>query len=684
MTSISLTTRQRAILREILVSEGTFTTHYLASKLELGHRILRYNLPRIEAWLRMAGVEIIHKPGVGTAIKAPSTLRMRLMAELAGESAGGLVLTGDQRVGELLLELLARLGPIASARIAADAAVSRQTVLTDIEAAETWLRRNGLQLIRRPRVGTWVVGPEINRRIALLRFLDEVLPLKTWLDLWDMPIQNGVGAEVGTPHLRSLLERLPLSDGRFFVEQAERDLDIAFTARSRCALQRYLSIAIDAMRQGRFIAPSAGAPPRWTREWSAAKGIALRIDEQFALTLPEDEIEIIAGQLHCVPREGWTAPVSVDDAIAAGLDDRYIGLARSFVAEASVYLHPWLRIDPRLTMDVARHLGCLVPQLHYGLPLWNRLLATVRDRYPQVFDAAKRSVAEIEREIGGVVANEIIGALSMDLTAALERLRNPRRFRRAFVVGDSSMVGGTELLISRLSAEFPNLEIVGLGLDRIPEQEQLMQAELVVSAVRGLRPACREVVEVSPFLDREDVRAILERLYWAERQDHDAQSAGFDRPSLSDLLRPDCITLDGSAHEWRDVVDLAGKPLVDAGLVEPQYVRAMVDIIASNGPYMLLAPGVALLHARPADGVNALCIGVLVLASGVRFGHDTFDPVDIAFVLGAEDSTSHLTALSQLAGLIRDDEFLSTLREARTPAEVLGLVWRLQTPAASG
>ncbi len=50
--------------------------------------------------------------------------------------------------------------------------------------------------------------------------------------------------------------------------------------------------------------------------------------------------------------------------------------------------------------------------------------------------------------------------------------------------------------------------------------------------------------------------------------------------------------------------------LVAADVVEPRYYRAILDGVAQHGPYFVIAPGLAMPHGRPEEGVkNRLCAG---------------------------------------------------------------------------
>jgi len=101
---------------------------------------------------------------------------------------------------------------------------------------------------------------------------------------------------------------------------------------------------------------------------------------------------------------------------------------------------------------------------------------------------------------------------------------------------------------------------------------------------------------------------------------------------------------------WQEAIRAACTPLVTAGVVEPGYVDACVDLIRRHGPYTVLAPGIALPHARPEDGVHRVGVSVVVLSFPVEFGHPENDPVDIVIAFGSPDSDQHIDLLAALAG----------------------------------
>lgn len=143
---------------------------------------------------------------------------------------------------------------------------------------------------------------------------------------------------------------------------------------------------------------------------------------------------------------------------------------------------------------------------------------------------------------------------------------------------------------------------------------------------------------------------------------------------LADLLTERTVRVGVEAKDWQEVVDIAGRLLLDDGSIEPSYIDAMREVIQSLGPYVVIAPGIALLHGRPQHGVKRICMSLVVLKTPVKFGHPENDPVTLAFALGGVDERSHLDALAQLATLLSDEEAASRLRSARSVEEVLEVV----------
>jgi PTS system ascorbate-specific IIA component len=128
-----------------------------------------------------------------------------------------------------------------------------------------------------------------------------------------------------------------------------------------------------------------------------------------------------------------------------------------------------------------------------------------------------------------------------------------------------------------------------------------------------------------------------------------------------------------AAARWEDAVRAAALLLVQAGSAEPRYADRCVEIVRGQGPYIVVAPGIALAHARPEDGALGVGVAVAVLARPVAFGHPVNDPVDVVFAFASPDKDAHLELLSRLAAALTEG-LADRIRAARSSAEARRLL----------
>lgn len=141
---------------------------------------------------------------------------------------------------------------------------------------------------------------------------------------------------------------------------------------------------------------------------------------------------------------------------------------------------------------------------------------------------------------------------------------------------------------------------------------------------------------------------------------------------LKDFLHENIFILD-KVQSWEDAIQEAGKPLVEQGVIEQRYIQAMIQSVYKNGPYMIIMPKIALAHARPEDGVISNGISFCKLNTPVEFPENNM--VDIIVVLAANENSSHLELMSELADLLVDDEKISIVRLAKDIDSIIEILF---------
>jgi PTS system ascorbate-specific IIA component len=141
-------------------------------------------------------------------------------------------------------------------------------------------------------------------------------------------------------------------------------------------------------------------------------------------------------------------------------------------------------------------------------------------------------------------------------------------------------------------------------------------------------------------------------------------------PSLS----PDGVVIGVDASDWRAAVRAAGGALEASGAATAKYADEMIRMIEEHGPYVVIAPGLALAHARPGPDVLADGLAVVTLKTPVPFGHPHNDPVKVVLGLAAVRADTHLSSIAAIANIFNDSNAIAALVGARSVEQVLDIM----------
>lgn len=141
--------------------------------------------------------------------------------------------------------------------------------------------------------------------------------------------------------------------------------------------------------------------------------------------------------------------------------------------------------------------------------------------------------------------------------------------------------------------------------------------------------------------------------------------------SLSALLPIQRIKLDVEVNTWQEAIRAAGKLLYESDSVTPEYIEAMVKVAEELGPYIVIAPGIALPHAATKAGAKETALSLIKLANPINFGNPDNDPVRLVFGLSAIDKKAHMVALQTLARLFMSKDLVNQLFDANSTDAVI-------------
>ena len=130
---------------------------------------------------------------------------------------------------------------------------------------------------------------------------------------------------------------------------------------------------------------------------------------------------------------------------------------------------------------------------------------------------------------------------------------------------------------------------------------------------------------------------------------------------LADAFGEGSILIKESVDTRSAAIEIAGDLLVQSGKAKHPYIASMLEAVERFGPYIVIAPGIALAHGKPSEDVIETGLSLLVLKQAIEFHHSQNDPVQLVFGLAATDHESHIETMAKLAELLSDQERVSTL-----------------------
>ena len=124
----------------------------------------------------------------------------------------------------------------------------------------------------------------------------------------------------------------------------------------------------------------------------------------------------------------------------------------------------------------------------------------------------------------------------------------------------------------------------------------------------------------------------------------------------------------------QSVIEYSGNLLVEAGKVNGQYVKDMVEAYHLLGAYIVMAPGLAMPHARPEGNVKENAVSFVQLRTPVAFHSEANDPVKIVIAVAGVSNDGHIELLQALSSLLSAENIIEKLAEVVSYEELIAMI----------
>ncbi len=504
-----LNTRQRLIVNRLISSDSPVTLKQLSEELEISTRTVQRELKSVKKLLQQFELDLDSKTGVGVSIIGSSDMKHAAQLYLTDSDSDEIV-SLDERHYRLKKMLLSLNEPVKLYYLSRQLEVSEATISNDLGKLDTWFRRHQLELVRRPGFGVMVEGEEKLIRQAILELLYEqytkdqlvhVLQkdsLASRDDIGDqLSIWNDLFHFIEEQYIHTI-ERILMDlrkQHQFFMS------DSAFVG-----IVVHIALAIQRLKAGEGIDihESILTDLKQCKEFVWASEIADKLSDAMEVTIPESEKGYIT--MHLM---GAHASQSYEE-IKQFPAEEYI---KDIVYIASDCLKLSLIDDQDLLTHLQQHLVSALFRISMHMKIRNPLLADVQTNYPEVYAAACKCSEYLEQRTGLRIPDEEVGYLAMHFGAAV--LRKDRKIKKSYrvIVVCTSGFGTSRLLAAQIKKELPNVEVVAIVplLELLEESNAWDDVDLIITTVTFDFDR-KAVVEVSPFLTKEDCLKIETRL----------------------------------------------------------------------------------------------------------------------------------------------------------------------------
>ena len=143
---------------------------------------------------------------------------------------------------------------------------------------------------------------------------------------------------------------------------------------------------------------------------------------------------------------------------------------------------------------------------------------------------------------------------------------------------------------------------------------------------------------------------------------------------ITTWLPAENIQIVDSVSDWKQAIRLSAQPLLAKETMTEAYIDAIFNSHQELGPYYVLAPGLAMPHARPEQGAIKNGLSLLHIKQGVSFDAEENDAIYVVIMLCALSGNEHINMITALADIFSDDERLSALLKASSIEEIQGVI----------
>ncbi|WP_368504966.1 transcription antiterminator [Alkalihalophilus sp. As8PL] len=679
--------RSTQLLQLLMLKEAPVSILELSNSLRVSRRTIYYNLEKVNDWLKENELDEVQQiKSVGIFI--PNSTKEKIPNFVKLNKDIDYYYTAHERQKLILIMLLTSTEPVYVKDFMAVTRSSRNSCLNDLKIIKQQSKPYRLTIHFERSKGYFINGPEFELRkwfVDAFEFQNENEFSKDLISVWEKANS-------------SLLQTVECNAQ--LLEMIQNKLNVQLNPESTGELLWHLAFFLQRIRQEQHI--SLEEDEKLALKTSPAfKGAELLSKElltAYQIHVPEEEVYYLTIFLLSL-RSLSESPLST----VKGLEDVVRKMVIDFQRYSCIEFEHYRAVEENLLI----HIRPAYYRLKYGILAKNPLTASIKEKYGDVFQLTKKVIPHLQNFVGTKINEDEIAYIAMHFGGWMRKEgRQPATRKRALIVC-SSGIGTSQILKSQLEALFSTLDFeVVTSLNETPTNAELIfttvslkkqtlptfhvnailndaEKERLLTNVnrllhqRGFTSRTEQVNELLQVIDKHaQIHNEKQLLIEIEQilSNKQLQIKELYKPMLNEIMDRSSIQIVDKVSSWQEAVEVASSPLLENNSISQTYIDAMISNIDELGPYVIIAPHVAIPHARPEAGVNKLSMSLLKLDEPIAFSEEERHQASLLFVLAATDNETHLKALSQLTTLLSDEGNIEKLMQSDNVNEIQILI----------
>ncbi|WP_173915292.1 BglG family transcription antiterminator [Halobacillus sp. Marseille-Q1614] len=692
--------RRAHLLSIIQQSTDPVPAKDLVAKMNVSQRTIYYDLDQINSWLRTQNLEPIESIH-GKGLLLPDSSKEKLMIQ-QDQSFEDWQYQLSKQEREILIKakILLEEHDASMQRFMDLTSMSRGTLAKSIKSIKQEFKEAGLYLYYQKGSGYRLNGSEDAKRTMLSNILATIISHPAWHNVRN-EVHKMILPEADTWSQETDQRR----SVRNLLFEAEKELGLTLTDEMVEILSLQILMIMKRIKLQKYILvePEEKQVLQQTEAYQASLLITNKLENLWGVAFPEDEVCFITMNL-------LGSKVQQDD--FSRYSDRELSGLKEVVQQmiADFQLSAFVVFDDKegLEENLISHIKPTYYRLKYGVQIANDLADTIQETYPDIFHLTKGVMRHLELYVGKTIPDEEVAYITLHFGGWLTKEKKHVETKLRAIIVCENGIGTSNMLRTQLENLIAGLNVI-TTLSMREYQNNEHQVDVIFST-NYIKPKDIPVIHVPAILtDIEKERVIqrmnelfdskppeknsidhlmdvIERHATIHQKDelkrelvhllekNNPRTKELKKPMLNELLTDQTIQFKDNVQSWEEAIRVAAQPLIDQQSIKPHYVQAMIDNVNELGPYIVIAPGIAIPHARPETGVEQLGMSFLRLKEPVYFSEKEKHRAQLIIVLAAIDNQTHLKALAQLTELLSEEDNVEKLISASDSKTVIDLI----------